>query len=174
MEDLFATNSIRLWSGKYLDLDNITPQSFELTDVIVGLSRELRWGNQSKLTVSVGQHTLHCYSLYPTFKTLLHDAPEGLLGDVQTSVKRKLPQYQKWERELYHAMCEKWCVSHEGDPRVQEVDERVLRLEWHHCVLAASQNFPYDYMNETEVSFQLKHLFNKHIDQQIQNKACHY
>jgi hypothetical protein len=171
--DLHTPNCDRLWSGCYLDITNITPDSFTLEDVIIGLAREQRWNNQSFHPVSVGQHTLHCYELHPTFQTLLHDAPEGILGDITTSRKKLLPQYRVWEAQLYAVMCYKWVVRPDDflriDPQVKIVDREVLEWEWKNCVIGTaplSDEKPWYLMNEEEVCFQLKHLFYKHIHRQ--------
>lgn len=162
MEDLYRPDSVRLHSGLYFNFKSMSADSFTMMDVVIGLAREPRWARQSKGVVTVGQHTLRCYDLYPTFKMLLHDAPEAILGDVPSPMKKLLPAYREMEDRLYRVMCDKWQVDPEPDPVVKEIDQKVLEIEWAALVLKHDPDF-YQSLTESQVVQRLKTLFEKHL-----------
>ena len=85
---------VRLKSGKRLNLLDPTPDSWEDSDLAIGLSRAYRWGGHScwDLPLSVAQHSLLVLVLRQqmqphqplsrgeALRELLHDGHEGFLG----------------------------------------------------------------------------------------------
>ena len=88
----------RMLSGRRLDLLDPSPLDVEITDIAHGLARVARWNGQTggDYAFSVAQHCLvveeifrrgngdDCQSL---LMTLLHDAPEYVIGDMISPFK---------------------------------------------------------------------------------------
>lgn len=89
----------RMLSGRRLDLLDPSPLDVELTDIAHGLARVARWNGQTvgDHAFSVAQHSLVVEEIFrrctPKFTaadlqmTLLHDAPEYVIGDMISPFK---------------------------------------------------------------------------------------
>ncbi len=98
-----ATTSARAWqrmlSGRRLDLLDPSPLDVEISDIAHGLARVARWNGQTRgnHAFSVAQHCLvveeifrrcnEAASLDALQMTLLHDAPEYVIGDMISPFK---------------------------------------------------------------------------------------
>lgn len=98
-----ASASPRAWqrmlSGRRLDLLDPSPMDVELADIAHGLARVARWNGQTRgdHAFSVAQHSLLVeaiaqriapdYSDEIALMTLLHDAPEYVIGDMISPFK---------------------------------------------------------------------------------------
>ncbi|HBF30594.1 HD family hydrolase [Rhizobium sp.] len=89
----------RMLSGRRLDLLDPSPLDVELSDIAHGLARVARWNGQTigDHAFSVAQHSLVVEEIFrrctPKFSadhlqmTLLHDAPEYVIGDMISPFK---------------------------------------------------------------------------------------
>lgn len=89
----------RMLSGRRLDLLDPSPLDIELSDIAHGLARVARWNGQTHgdNAFSVAQHSLvveHIFRLQnpsatitDLMMTLLHDAPEYVIGDMISPFK---------------------------------------------------------------------------------------
>lgn len=89
----------RMLSGRRLDLLDPSPMDVELSDIAHGLARVARWNGQTSgdHAFSVAQHSLMveaiaariCADYTPdiALMTLLHDAPEYVIGDMISPFK---------------------------------------------------------------------------------------
>jgi uncharacterized protein len=89
----------RMLSGRRLDLLDPSPMDVELSDIAHGLARVARWNGQTRgdHAFSVAQHSLVveaiaariCPDYTPdlALMTLLHDAPEYVIGDMISPFK---------------------------------------------------------------------------------------
>ena len=98
-----AITSARAWqrmlSGRRLDLLDPSPMDVELSDIAHGLARVARWNGQTHgdHAFSVAQHCLVVETIFRVLKpeaagdecqmTLLHDAPEYVIGDMISPFK---------------------------------------------------------------------------------------
>jgi 5'-deoxynucleotidase YfbR-like HD superfamily hydrolase len=103
MSDDAATISVRAWqrmlSGRRLDLLDPSPMDVELSDIAHGLARVARWNGQTHgdHAFSVAQHCLIVEAIFRLQSpdaspeqcqmTLLHDAPEYVIGDMISPFK---------------------------------------------------------------------------------------
>jgi 5'-deoxynucleotidase YfbR-like HD superfamily hydrolase len=107
----------RMLSGRRLDLLDPSPLDVEVEDIAHGLARVARWNGQTigDHAFSVAQHSLmveHAFSLqHPaatprdTLATLLHDAPEYVIGDMISPFKAVLDgAYREIEARLQAAV----------------------------------------------------------------------
>jgi len=92
----------RMLSGRRLDLLDPSPLDVEIEDIAHGLARVARWNGQTEgdHAFSVAQHSLLVEQITRRLKptadaktllmTLLHDAPEYVIGDMISPFKRVL------------------------------------------------------------------------------------
>ena len=103
----------RMLSGRRLDIINPSPMDIEIGDIAHGLARVSRWNGQTKgkYPFSVAQHSVLVEKLVqliaPDFDqkwrlaSLLHDAPEYVIGDMITPFKGVLgDRYRDIEARL--------------------------------------------------------------------------
>ena len=107
----------RMLSGRRLNLLDPSPLDVEIEDIAHGLARVARWNGQTKgdHPFSVAQHclaverlTLSIESGWPArwrLGSLLHDAPEYVIGDLISPFKAALGlDYKAFERRLLAAI----------------------------------------------------------------------
>jgi len=121
MITLPAATGVRAWqrmlSGRRLDLLNPSPLDIEIGDIAHGLARVARWNGQT-----IGDHAFsvaeHCLlvetiagALSPglsrnySLATLMHDAPEYVIGDLISPFKAALAlDYKSFEKKLLAAI----------------------------------------------------------------------
>lgn len=103
----------RMLSGRRLDIIDPSPMDIEIEDIAHGLARVSRWNGQTKgkYPLSVAQHSVIVEKLVQVnapdldqkwrLATLLHDAPEYVIGDMITPFKAVLgEQYRDIEANL--------------------------------------------------------------------------
>jgi 5'-deoxynucleotidase YfbR-like HD superfamily hydrolase len=104
-------------SGRRLDLLDPSPLDVEIADIAHGLARVARWNGQTSGTniFSVAQHTLLVEAVMRAqspridarvrLATLLHDAPEYVIGDMISPFKAVLgDDYKAVEKRLLAAI----------------------------------------------------------------------
>ena len=103
----------RMLSGRRLDIINPSPMDIEIGDIAHGLARVSRWNGQTKgkYPFSVAQHSVLVENLVQSIApnldqkwqlaSLLHDAPEYVIGDMITPFKGVLgDRYRDIEARL--------------------------------------------------------------------------
>jgi|SRR5579871_6166525 len=143
-ENLYTPNSIRVFTGKYINLIDPDPATIFPSDIAIGLARECRWGNHCKRFYSVAEHSIECMNaamrLYPDeiglpFQCLIHDAPEAYLKDIPSPLKNLIPEYEKIEENIQRAICKRFGVSYPHNAKVKEIDKMILEEEWQNKML---------------------------------------
>ena len=127
-------HQIQLFDGKFFDfLDpDSTPLSIE--HIAHGLSHVCRFAGQianADASYSVAQHSVLAAVHAPQeirYDALMHDVSEAVLGDVSTPLKRLLPEYRRLEESVMESLSRQYAFMH-GDPRVREIDLRMLATE---------------------------------------------
>ena len=116
-----ARTSSRAWqrmlSGRRLDILDPSPVDVELSDIAHGLARVARWNGQTigDYPFSVAQHSVLVLELFrasnpdagpaPLLQTLLHDAPEYVMGDIISPFKTAMGgNYKDVENRLLSAI----------------------------------------------------------------------
>jgi uncharacterized protein len=107
----------RMLSGRRLDLLNPSPLDIEIEDIAHGLARVARWNGQTKgdHAFSVAQHSLLVEAVAShldpklarpwRLASLLHDAPEYVIGDMISPFKAAVGlDYKAFERSLLAAI----------------------------------------------------------------------
>lgn len=102
---MIYTNSI----GHSTDVSTLTVEDVDYPSIILGLSREGRFANQTTRLISVAEHTvLGYYELVNNFQLgpaarmwwVSHDFSEAFLRDIPSHIKKGLPGYQTLEASI--------------------------------------------------------------------------
>src|SRR5690606_5647838 len=107
----------RMLSGRRLDILDPSPVDVELSDIAHGLARVARWNGQTigDYPFSVAQHSVLVLevfraanpdaSVHAQLQTLLHDAPEYVMGDIISPFKAAMGgNYKDVEARLLAAI----------------------------------------------------------------------
>jgi 5'-deoxynucleotidase YfbR-like HD superfamily hydrolase len=123
----------RMLSGRRLDLLDPSPLDVEISDIAHGLARVARWNGQTRgdHAFSVAQHSLLveeiysacCVSVTPEgqLATLLHDAPEYVIGDMISPFKAVIGgDYKECERRLQRAIFLRFSLPADLPPALRK------------------------------------------------------
>lgn len=129
-------STIRLRSGRYLDLLDPRPDQFTFLDIAGGLAKICRFGGQIDCYYSVAEHSYHCahqaqldrHSTEVQQAALLHDAAEAFIGDVVKPLKMILGEpYAEIERRMEGAISQKFNVDFAAHKAtIREIDHAML------------------------------------------------
>lgn len=131
-------NTIRLFSGGYLDLLDPDPETFTIRDIACGLSKICRFGGQIEQWYSVAEHSIWCahqaaddrHGFDVQLACLMHDAAEAFVGDVVKPLKMLLPEYAEIERGMEAAIARKFGIDFDAHKEIiREIDHAMLIAE---------------------------------------------
>ena len=131
----------RMLSGRRLNILEPSPMDIEITDIAHGLARVARWNGQTigAYGYSVAQHSVLVERLVQTnapkldqkwrLATLLHDAPEYVIGDMITPFKSALgADYKQIESRLEAAIYMRFGLPAELPGYVKAIIKRADRM----------------------------------------------
>lgn len=130
-EKLYTVREIRTYTGKLVDVFNITPESIDIVDIAHALSNQCRFGGHTQAFYSVAQHCLSVVKRVPKeqwLAALMHDAAEAYLVDLPTPIKRHMEQYEVVENGLLQAIADKFGFQFPLSQEVKDADRE--QLEW--------------------------------------------
>lgn len=140
-ENLFEPGKVRLYSGKYVDVTNLTEDDICLEDIAHALALKCRWNGNTQGFFSILSHTMIVQSLLTdsknTLEALLHDAHEAYLFDIPAPYKILEPfkPLVELENKIQDLINKKYGIETCNIPDVKQADMAALRLEWNSCVL---------------------------------------
>ena len=107
----------KMLSGRRLDVINPSPLDIEIEDIAHGLAFQARWNGQTQgeFVFSVANHSILVWNIFclenPKIEkkwqliSLLHDAPEYVIGDMISPVKKEVgSSYINLEKNLQEAI----------------------------------------------------------------------
>lgn len=124
--------TILLQSGAYFDLLDPWGSDFTILDIAHGLSLTCRYAGQCRQFYSVAEHSWHTSFLVPAaiqMSALMHDAAEAFIGDVTRPLKSLLPDYKWIEKNIEHAIAQRFGLAGMDDPAVKAADTAMLAAE---------------------------------------------
>jgi 5'-deoxynucleotidase YfbR-like HD superfamily hydrolase len=122
----------RMLSGRRLDLLDPSPLDVEISDIAHGLARVARWNGQTSgdHAFSVAQHSLVVEAIFRRLNqatpdellaTLLHDAPEYVIGDMISPFKSVVGgDYKAVEKRLEAAIYRRFALPPHCGPELKE------------------------------------------------------
>lgn len=134
-------HKIRANSGFYVDVLDPQKRMICVEDIAHALSMQPRFAGHLSRFYSVAQHCIHCAELATDelkLQALLHDASEAYLLDIPSPIKHKvIPQYKELETQMMNciALVFDFPFNFWQDKKIKEIDEYMLRREWHELVL---------------------------------------
>lgn len=109
------------------------PDEVCIEDIAHALALTNRWGGHTKWPYSVAQHSILCAENVDDefrLEALLHDASEAYMCDMPTPVKRFLPEYNSYEKNLFkYAIAPRFGLPDTKSPQVKEIDIRLMLRE---------------------------------------------
>jgi len=134
-----SDNVILTCAGDYLDILDPNPEHYKIEMIAASLSKQCRFVGQCREPYTVAQHCLLVVDILSfqlgapelALEGLLHEAPESVLGDVNTMLKRLLPEYKRIERMHEAVVAKRFQLddSAEAHATVKRADLIALRLE---------------------------------------------
>jgi len=120
-------------SGKKVYFLHPKPDQIDINDLALGVSGMGRFYNQLHKWYSVAEHLVRCSWVSDDpkiqFCCLMHDAHEAIVGDVQSFLKRLIPQYIAIEHGVERAVARKYGFPYPHPPIVKEIDLILLATE---------------------------------------------
>lgn len=114
-------------SGQQFYLNDPQPEDFNLSDMAAGISKDCRFGGQlseeyDDVIYSVAQHSVYVDMLvglmgYPHARkwAIMHDAPEGIYGDMISPQKSITPEYAEREDRAQAALIVRYNIPYDKD-----------------------------------------------------------
>ena len=138
-EKLNVVDSIRTFSGVYINVFNPTEDMINIEDIAHGLSNLCRFGGHLSEFYSVAQHSVLCSELLESredkLSALMHDASESYILDVPTPIKKKLQNYKEIETNLMNIISNKFGFEFPLSEKIKQADSFMLQWEWERLML---------------------------------------
>ena len=107
------------------------PEDINIEELAISMSNQCRFGGHVNRFWSLASHSLLVSSLCPEKKKLgrlMHDSPEGVMGDVITPLKMLLPDYMAIYNPIAKMVEKKYNLNFE-DPDIKKADNIALMTE---------------------------------------------
>lgn len=137
-ENLYHPDSIRTFTGQYVNPLNPDPDTICIDDIAHALSQICRFGGHLPYFYSVADHSLAVSYSLPAehvLAGLLHDASEAYLCDIPSPVKRMITGYAEAEDRLMKVIAEKFGFPWPLPEVIKAEDRRQLQIEWDNIML---------------------------------------
>lgn len=132
MSTTHTRDGIVTFSGKWFDPANPRAGDICIEDIAHALACMPRFGGHVRKPYSVAQHCYLASEMAPDgteLQALMHDAHEAYVLDMPSPFKQLLPDYQAMERRVEAAVRDAFRLPRVFDPRVKEVDLRMMTTE---------------------------------------------
>lgn len=134
-ENLYHPNSIRTYSGKYVNVFDPNPDTILIEDIARSLSKQCRFGGHTGVFLPVSIHCVMVANLLPDdlkLQGLLHDASEAYMMDIPSPIKKNIVGYEELETRLMKIIFAKFCpdAQYPLHEKVKEADKDQLQWEW--------------------------------------------
>lgn len=128
------STSVKMFSGREIDLENPQPDQIDICDLARGMAMTARFAGQTYCPYSVAQHSVHAAELAPDrfrFQVLMHDAHEGIIGDQSRGLKVVVPELFPVANRLDAVIFKKFGVrmTDEAAAAVRKFDNKMLSTE---------------------------------------------
>lgn len=138
-DTLYNGKKIRTYTGKYVDIFNITPNDIDIEDIAHALSHQCRFGGHINRFYSVAEHSIKVAEMLPKehkLAGLLHDASEAYFIDMPTPIKNAIPGLAVIEDGIHKAVAAKFGFEYPFAQPVKDADKFMLEYEWDNRVIS--------------------------------------
>ena len=131
-------------------IDYLHPEEhpWDLEAIAMSLSRQQRYLGRTKRPFSVLQHSLFCAHVGEhlggaglSYECLMHDAHESVVYDINSSLKKLLPDYVELEKKWEQAMRNYFGLPADASPLVEEIDKRIAPA-YEVCGIMSPEHWP--------------------------------
>lgn len=159
IENLYTTDCIRTFTGKYINVFDPKPEDICIEDIAHALSCIPRFGGHLRVFYPVAMHSISVYGYvkkrFPNepkllLQALMHDASEAYLLDMPSPIKKRMPEYRAIEDVVMSVIAEKFDFGFPFQPIIKEADKAILEYEWNRFVIngdVCHYNYP-SYVSE--------------------------
>lgn len=124
-------------TGRKVHPAQLSAADVSIEDIAHHLAHICRFSGACSRFYSVAEHSLLVADILAYWgepadvhlQGLMHDAPEYLLGDLSTPLKRQMPDYRAIERRNWLAICEAFELEYTLHPAVKRADLTALAIE---------------------------------------------
>ena len=123
-------SKIITYSGRLIDIFNLSEDEIKIEDISFSLSNIARFGGQVPF-YSVARHSIYVSKLLPQelkLSGLLHDASEAYIGDMISPIKNLMKDYLDMERAVTDVISRKWHLDAKNES-VKDADRKALEYE---------------------------------------------
>ncbi|HET6558087.1 MAG TPA: hypothetical protein VFG54_12280 [Prolixibacteraceae bacterium] len=138
MENLYTPDSIRTYSGIYMNVFEPTLDMICIEDIAHSLANQCRFAGHLPVFYSVAQHSVKASvraNKAHKLQALLHDASEAYLLDIPSPIKKRLRDYKEIEDNLMNLIAKKFGFEYPLHEKVKDIDRYMLQWEWHSLML---------------------------------------
>lgn len=103
--------TVQTFSGRYVNVLEPDPETIDIVDIAVALSRLARFNGHTRRFYSVAQHSVFVSCLVPrrfALMALLHDGAEAYIGDMVRPVKAQVTQFRLIDHKLQLAIWDRF------------------------------------------------------------------
>ena len=106
MESSRFTGQFRMLNGQLFDFQNPHTAKYDIELVATMLGKKCRFGDHIQRHYSVAEHCYHASNIYVRNPkgALMHDAPEFVMGDLVTPLKRHVGGFKEIEDNILRDM----------------------------------------------------------------------
>lgn len=169
-------DSIRTYSGLFINVFEPTPEMICIRDVAHSLSQQPRFAGHLFKFYSVAQHSVLCMRGVSTknkMGALLHDASEGYLLDIPSPIKKRMPEYKSMEDKLMAVIAKKYNFDFPLTEEIHKIDREMLLMEWETLMINKDETFPCWSQAQAEDEFMKAYLeCSKHNPSVIEAIEC--
>lgn len=118
--------------GHKFDFHHLDPDSIDIEDIALALSRQPRFAGHTNKLYTVAQHSVLVALQCPwdlRLEGLLHDASEAYLCDMPLPAKLLIPEYRDLEHRVMLAIAQKFRFVWPSPPEVKQADLVLLETE---------------------------------------------
>lgn len=145
--DKVSPSAIKLKSGKYFDFLDPDPDAISVSDIAHSLSLQCRFNGHVDTFYSVAQHSVlvsHFVKPENAFIGLMHDATEAYIGDMASPLKKLIPEFRRYEDNLWEIIAEKYNMPSEMPHDVKHVDMRACMTEAFYLMDGAGEDWNWE------------------------------
>ena len=122
---------IRMINGNVFYFEDPKAAEYTIQDVAEVLGKKQRFGDHARVKYSVAEHLFHASYLYAHNRkvALMHDAPEWLVGDQLTPIKKRIQGFDELEELVEVDMARRFGYTPCHDPVFKVVDNILFQCE---------------------------------------------